>query len=115
MEELPVITKPAKKYLNPRQLKHYRPQREDCFDWLFTFDKGPEKAEGYAFSTVKNRGYRMDSFYRWVWEQEEGYTSNVAPEHADGWMRHLARQNQSNTHKSNCQKAVKMLLKLEAP
>ena len=53
----------------------------------------------------------MDLFYRWVWEQEGGYTANVLPNHADGWMRHLAQQDKSSTHKSNCQKAVKMLLK----
>lgn len=111
LDELPVVTGPAEEYLNPRQLRDYRSQRKDCFDWLLTFGKDPDNVEGYAFSTVKNRGYRMDLFYRWVWQEEGGYTSNVMPNHADGWMHHLARQDKSNTHKSNCQKAVKMLLK----
>ncbi len=53
----------------------------------------------------------MDMFYRWVWEQEGGYTIYVTPDHADAWMRELAEQDKSNVHKSNCQKAIKMLFK----
>jgi len=53
----------------------------------------------------------MDQFYRWVWEQEGGYTANLTHEHADGWMSYLAQEDYSSTHKTNCQKSVKMLLK----
>jgi len=53
----------------------------------------------------------MDRFYRFVWEQEGGYTVNVTHENADAWMKHLARENVSTTHKRNCQKAVKRLFK----
>jgi len=67
LDDLPVVTNPSEKHLNPRQLQNYRTQRENCFTWLLTFGKDPEKADGYAFETVKNRGYRMDMFYRWVW------------------------------------------------
>ena len=111
LDDLPVVPGPSEEYLNPRQVQDYRSQREDCFTWLLTFGKNPKKADGYAFETVKARGYRMDQFYRWIWEQEGGYTANVTPEHADAWMRHLAQEDKSSTHKSNCQKAVKMLLK----
>ena len=53
----------------------------------------------------------MDMFYRWVWDQDGGYTANVTHDHADGWMRALAREDKSGTHKLNCQKAVKMRMK----
>lgn len=111
LDDLPVVTSCSEDYLNPRQLEDYRSQREECFTWLLTFGKDPKKADGYAFETVKSRGYRMDLFYRWVWRQEGGYTANVTPDHADEWMQELAQQDKSNVHKSNCQKAVKMLLK----
>lgn len=111
LDDLPVVTEPSEDYLNPRQLSDYRNHREDCLTWLLTFGKNPDSAEGYAFQTVKARAYRMDLFYRWVWQQEDGYTVNVTHDHADGWMRHLAQQDKSNVHKSNCQKAIKMLFK----
>lgn len=53
----------------------------------------------------------MDQFYRWVWKQEEGYTTRVTQDHANGWMRDLAQSDYSSTNQTNCQKAVKMLFK----
>lgn len=67
--------------------------------------------EKAALGTVKPRSSRMDQFYRFVWEEEGGYTSNISTDHADAWMRELARSDASNAHKTNCQKAVKMLFK----
>jgi len=78
---------------------------------LLTFGKRPDQASGYALGTLKPGAYRMDRFYRFVWEQEGGYTVNVTHENADAWMKHLARENVSTTHKRNCQKAVKRLFK----
>lgn len=78
---------------------------------LDDYGKEPEKAEGYAEGTVKPRSYRIDRFYRWVWEQEDGYTVNLMHDHADGWMDHLAHRDVSATHKVNCQKSLQMLYK----
>lgn len=50
-------------------------------------------------------------FYRWVWEQEDGYTVDVTHNYADDWLRELARSEYSNAHKNNCLKAAKMLFK----
>lgn len=110
-DDVPVVTEPASKYLNPRQLVDYRAEREACLSWLLAVGKQPGKGEGYALGTVKPRSYRMDMFYRWIWGQEEGYTTNITTDHANGWMRHLAHSDASSTHKTNCQKAVKMLFK----
>lgn len=111
LDEFSVVTQPAAQYLNQRQQLDYRNERENCLTWLLTFGKTPKKAEGYARGTIKPRANRMDQFYRFVWEHEGGYTANVTHEHADAWMTHLAQRDVSNTHKCNCQKAVKMLFK----
>jgi len=111
LDDLPVTTEQSRSYLNQRQLQDYRAQRRACFRWLLSAGKDPESLDGYAKTTVKTRGYRMDQFYRWVWEQQGGYTANATPTHADQWMHHLAETDLSGTHKSNCQKSVRMLLK----
>lgn len=111
LDEFSVVTQPAEQYLNQRQQLDYRNERENCLTWLLTFGKHPKKAEGYARGTIKPRANRMDQFYRFVWEHEGGYTANVTHEHADAWMTHLAQRDVSNTHKCNCQKAIKMLFK----
>lgn len=110
-DEITVVTEPAEEYLNHKQLVDYRSERENCISWLLTFGKDPSKANGYALGTVKPRSYRMDQFYRWTWQQEDGYTTRITHDHADNWMRHLAQKEYSNTHRTNCQKAVKMLFK----
>jgi len=53
----------------------------------------------------------MDQFYRWVWDQEDGYTTNLTHDHADNYLRHLAGQQKSNAHKNSCRKALMMLYK----
>ena len=60
----------------------YRTEREQCLDWLLTFGKNPDRAEGYADTTVENRAYRMDQFNRWVWTEEDGYTTSLTHDHA---------------------------------
>lgn len=110
-DSITIVTEPAAAYLNQKQLLDYRSERQDCLSWLLSFGKDPEKANGYALGTVKPRAYRMDQFYRWVWEQENGYTVQLSKDHADAWMRHLAQEDYSSTHRTNCQKSVKMLFK----
>lgn len=75
LEDIAVVPEPSEKLLNQRQPFDYRTERENCLEWLLAFGKDPERAEGYAMGTVSNRASRMDQFYRWVWEQEDGYTS----------------------------------------
>ncbi len=90
LDGIKLVPEPSEKLLNERQYLDYRNEREQCLEWLLTFGKDPEKAEGYAKTTVSNRAYRMDQFYRWVWEYEDGYTTNPTHEHADEYQRYLA-------------------------
>jgi len=106
-----VVTEPAAAYLNERQRVNYRAEREACLAWLLAVGKQPDHGEGYALGTVKPRAARMDQFYRWIWSHEDGYTARVTPANADDWMRDLVQAEYSSTHKTNCQKAVKMLFK----
>jgi site-specific recombinase XerD len=111
LEDLPVVTEKSRARLNERQLVDYRQHRRDCFRWLLSRGKDPDTAAGYATETVRSRSYRMDYFYRWVWDREDRYTTHLTHDHADAWMESLAVQEYSNVHRSNCQKAVKMLFK----
>jgi site-specific recombinase XerD len=110
-EKLTAVPEPTEAYLNHKQLMDYRSEREEALTWLLTFGKDPKQADGYAVSTLKTQAYRMDQFYRWVWEREGGYTVQLSHEHADEWMQKLAQDDYSSTHKANCQKALKMLFK----
>lgn len=111
LDGVKIVTKPSEESLSERQYLDYRSEREQCLEWLLTFGKDPEKAEGYAKTTVRNRAYRMDQFYRWVWEYEDRYTTNLRHEHADEYQRYLAGTEKSNAHKNTCTKAVMMLYK----
>ncbi|WP_265112012.1 tyrosine-type recombinase/integrase [Halosolutus halophilus] len=111
LAEVSVVPEPSAAQLNERQVIDYRTEREHCLEWLLTFGKNPKRADGYAHSTVKNRASRMDQHYRWVWEQEGRYTTDLTHEHADGYLEYLARQETSNAHKSACRKALMMLYK----
>jgi hypothetical protein len=113
-DDISVIPQPTEDRLNQRQIVDYRTEREDCFEWLLAFGKDPQRADGYARTTVRNRSYRMDQFYRWVWEHDGRYTLAVSHEHADEWMQQLARGDYSDTHLSLCQRSVQMLFKWRA-
>jgi len=107
-----LVPEPTKPYLNKRQLVDYRDHRKKLIKWCLNLGKDPEMAEGYAQTTIRQRSYRLDKFYRWVWEeQEDGYTLDITTSHADDYMRHLAYEDTSSTYKATAQKAVKMLFK----
>ncbi|PSQ49607.1 integrase [Halobacteriales archaeon SW_7_65_23] len=97
---------------NLRQIESYREHRRNLCNWLLNLGKSPEKAEGYARSTTQMRMWRLDKFYRWIWNNvEDGYTESITTEHADQWMQHLAHQELSAQYKSDCQKSCKTLFK----
>ncbi|AGN02566.1 site-specific recombinase xerd [Salinarchaeum sp. Harcht-Bsk1] len=109
-DDVPLVTGPAEERLSDRQLVDYRNHREDFLTWLYAFGKDPESAVGYSADTVLRTAYRVDQFYRWVWDQR-GYTSSPSSEDADAYVRDLAMGEESNTHKSNTLSALKRLFK----
>lgn len=51
----------------------------------------------------------MDVFYRWVWNEEDGYTTQITTDHADRYTEELELSDKSSVHENNCLKALKML------
>jgi len=106
-----LIPKPTEEYLNQRQLEDYRAYRADMVRWMLNLGKNPDKVEGYAVDTVKQRAYRIDQFYRWIWEQGDGYTLKATTDLADKYSKELAYEDHSQTHKAQAQKSIKTLFK----
>lgn len=95
----------------PRELEIYREHRRDVLTWLLDRGKYPDRGIGYAAKTVKNRGYRLDLFYRWVWDVEDGYTENITTSHANSFMKYLHPQSYSQAYKAAFQKAIQSLFR----
>jgi site-specific recombinase XerD len=106
-----VITEPTAEELAERQISDYRAHREKSIKWVLNFGKDPDRGEGYAETTADIRCARVDKFYRWVWEQNDGYTTRVSHEHADTYMRELAYSDASQDTKANMMKALKTLFR----
>jgi len=109
--EMKLYTEETREVLNQRQLSDYVEYRKRQIDWMLELGKDPNQAKGYSNSTVKQRSYRLDRFYRWLWKQENGYTLKVSTDSADEYMRELAVEDHSNTYKASLQKSLKMLFK----
>lgn len=106
-----VVTQHSERRLNKKQLLDYQEHRESFISWLLAFGKNPASAVGYSHATVRRTAYRTDQFNRWVWNREEAYTTGITHDHADEYMKELAYNDQSNTHKSNTQKSIKRFFK----
>jgi len=108
---IPLLTNKARDYLNPRQEIAYREHRRELAEWMLNLGKNPEKAEGYSQSVAETRMNRLDMFYRWVWDQKGRYIQDMTTDHADAWMRDLAKRDMKESSKCNYQKAVQTLFK----
>jgi len=108
---VPLVTDPSWEQLNERQRVDYKEHRRKLLTWLRDLGKNPQKGEGYAEDTIYNRGYRLDAFYRWVWNNDGGYTTAITTDHADQYCRKLLSDDVSDNHRSNTQKALKSLFK----
>ncbi|PSP33525.1 site-specific recombinase xerd [Halobacteriales archaeon QH_10_67_22] len=114
IDGIPVVPEPTQDRLEDRKLVDYRDHRERFIEWCLSLGKNPKAAEGYSPYTVKNRAYRTDTFYRWVWDETGSYTTQVTHEHADDYTRELAYGDSSASHKADTQKALKMLFRWRA-
>ena len=89
-DDIPALTQPAAQRLNQRQQLDYSNYRKTMLLWLLHLGKDPDHATGYSKSTVKRDAYRLNQFYRWVWEQEDRYTTSITHDHADAYVDYLA-------------------------
>jgi hypothetical protein len=109
-DDITLIPEPSKQQLTERKTLDYKNHRQKLAKWLLTVGKNPDKAEPYSKTTAKYHLYRIDKFYRWIWEQNN-YTTDITHSHADQYMEELAYSDHSNSHKDKCQQAVKVLFK----
>jgi hypothetical protein len=68
--DIPLTTQNSESQLNQRQLTSYRAHRRRLIDWMLDEGKDPARGDGYAHSTATMRAYRLDKFYRDVWNAE---------------------------------------------
>ena len=89
VDELAYVGKKSRAYLNTRQAIAYNDHREDILTWL---SEEYENSAGEELSelTVENYAYRLDRFYRFVWDQLGEYTIQISHEHADAYVEMLA-------------------------
>jgi site-specific recombinase XerD len=110
-EEIKIVPDMAKGILNKRELSDYRNHREKLLEWTLIEGKNPEEMEGYAESTMKPHAYRIDGFYRFVWDEEREYTTEVTHEHVEQFIRTLKQTDDSDSHKSKCVDSLKILFR----
>jgi len=112
IQGIPLITKPAEKHLNQRQIIDYGEERRDLIKWSLQLGKDPERGEGYAQTTFRSHSYRIDQFYRWIWNENGGYKTDIRPEDAENYFENeLKLSDKSNEDKNQRLKALKILFK----
>ncbi|QLD85543.1 site-specific integrase [Natronomonas halophila] len=111
MEGIILLPEPSRAVLSERQQTDYIDHRETLIEWLLVFGKNPDKAEGYARATTKNTAERLDAFYRWVWAEYDGYTTSISHDHANAYMKEIARRDEGNYSRNNTQSSLKRLFK----
>ncbi|WP_411967749.1 hypothetical protein [Haloferax sp. YSSS75] len=111
LEGIRIVTEPAAARLTDRQLIDYHEHRRRFLQWALNIGKTPEKGVGYATTTVKGHTYRLSQFYRFVWDEEGSYTTNLTHDHADAYIREVAYGNTTTEDKSQRVKALKILFR----
>lgn len=111
VDGITLVPEPTHERLLPRQEEAYKLHRKQLLKWSLEHRKDPENGDGYAHETVRSRAYRLDEFYRWVWEHEDGFTTNITADHATRYMREVAASDKSQSYKATVQKAIQTLFK----
>ena len=111
IEGIILVPEPTRARLSDRQQVDYADHREALLEWLLVFGKEPTLAEGYARATINNTAQRLDAFYRWTWDEFEGYTTDLTHDHADAYVKDLARRDEGNYSRNNTQSSLKRLFK----
>lgn len=109
IEGISIVPSVTKEQVDDREIVDYHQHREQFINWLLTFGKDPEQVLGYRDTTAKVRAQKADQFYRWVWDQEGRYTTNLSHTHADEYMKMLAFSDLSQSSKPTYMKSLKSL------
>jgi len=101
-----VVPKANEQYLNEKELVDYRSHREKFIKWLLTFGKSPEEVKGYSEDTAERTAYRCAKADRWAWKEHDGYSVPLTQEAADEYLKHVAYQDFSDTHRHKIQHSL---------
>lgn len=88
----PLVSKRTKEDLEKfgvNVAEDYRDFKQEVLTWLATYGKNPEKGEGLADTTLKSTHYKLETVFRWLWDYEEQYTTELTPAEADRFIRLL--------------------------
>lgn len=104
-----IVSTPTEEQLNERQQVDYRDYKKRFVQWLENEGKNPGRVEGYAPSSVQQTSYKVDQFYRWLWDARAKYTKEVSPDDADEFMRDMiySDEDYSNSQLATLQKILK--------
>ena len=67
----------------------YHDFKKEVLSWLATYGKHPEKGQGLAETTLQSTHHKLEIVFRWLWEDEDAYTTEFTPDHADRFIRLL--------------------------
>lgn len=67
-------------------LADYRDFKEEVLTWLANYGKNPKKGEGLAESTLKSTHYKLETVFRWLWDYEGRYTTELTPAEANRFV-----------------------------
>lgn len=121
-KEFPYVPSISNEFLNYRQRVDYNEHRRALIEWLDARGKNPEKHNGYSDQVVSNYAYRIDKFYRWVWTEYQGYTTQITDEHADEYIDAFAKDRfqkdngdtYSGSHKRKTANAIEAMFEWRA-
>lgn len=86
----PPVSKPTKdelKHFAPFLADDYKDFKVDFIDYLNDEGKDPDANKGFSRQTVKGTHYRIEQVFRWLWDEEKEYTSDLTPEQATELIR----------------------------
>jgi hypothetical protein len=66
-----VVNAPTR-ILTEVQFVDYSERKSDLIEWLLDEGKHPDRAEGYAQSTISPVSQKTDRLFRWLWWEKEG-------------------------------------------
>lgn len=111
IDETWLTTSKSEAQLNHRELEMYREHRRKLLTWMLNKGRAPEMNVGYAKEAAENRSYRLDMFYRWVWDIEDGYTESIRTSHANAYTKYLHSRSYSQAYKAAYQKSTHTLFR----
>ncbi|SFR50082.1 Phage integrase family protein [Halogeometricum limi] len=67
-------------------LGDYEDFKEEVLTWFANYGKNPEKGDGLADSTLQSTHYKLETVFRWLWDYEEEYTTDLTPAKAERFI-----------------------------